>query len=45
MEAMTGPAIGYTNMGDLLTELGQNYSDGITRRYRRLGDVCPGGQS
>ena len=31
MEAMTGPAIGYANMGDLLTELGQNYSDGITR--------------
>ena len=31
MEAMTGPAIGYANMGDLLTELGQNYSDGINR--------------
>lgn len=31
MEAMTGPAIGYANMGDLLTELGQNYSDGVTR--------------
>ena len=31
MEAITGPAIGYANMGDLLTELGQNYSDGITR--------------
>ena len=31
MEAMTGPTIGYANMGDLLTELGQNYSDGITR--------------
>ena len=31
MEAMTGPAIGFANMGDLLTELGQNYSDGITR--------------
>ena len=29
MEAMTGPAIGYANMGDLLTELGQNYSDKI----------------
>lgn len=31
MEAMTGPAIGYANMGDLLTELGQNYSHGINR--------------
>ena len=31
MEAMTGPTIGYANMGDLLTELGQNYSDGVTR--------------
>ena len=31
MEAMTGPAIGYANMGDLLTEMGQNYSDGIKR--------------
>ena len=31
MEAMTGPAIGYANMGDLLTELGQNYSNGINR--------------
>jgi hypothetical protein len=31
MEAMTGPTIGYVNMEDVLTELGQNYSDGITR--------------
>ena len=31
MEAMTGPVIGYANMGDLLTELGQNYSDGVSR--------------
>ena len=31
MEAMTGPTIGYVNMDDVLTELGQNYSDGITR--------------
>ena len=28
---LPGPAIGYANMGDLLTELGQNYSDGVTR--------------
>ena len=31
MEAMTGPTIGYVSMDDVLTELGQNYSDGITR--------------
>ena len=31
MEAMTGPVIGYVTMDDVLTELGQNYSDGITR--------------
>lgn len=31
MEAMTGPAIGYVSMDDVLTELGQNYSDGINR--------------
>ena len=31
MEAMTGPAVGYVNMGDVLTELGQNYSDGVNR--------------
>ena len=31
MEAMTGPAVGYANMGDVLTELGQNYSDGTGR--------------
>ncbi len=31
MEAMTGPAIGYVSMEDVLTELGQNYSDGVTR--------------
>ena len=29
MEAITGPAIGYVTMGDVLTELGQNYSDGV----------------
>ena len=31
MEAMTGPTIGYVSMDDVLTELGQNYSDGVTR--------------
>lgn len=31
MEAMTGPTIGYVSMDDVLTELGQNYSDGINR--------------
>ena len=31
MEAITGPAIGYATMGDVLTELGQNYSDGVNR--------------
>ena len=31
MESMTGPTIGYVSMDDVLTELGQNYSDGITR--------------
>lgn len=31
MEAMTGPFIGYATMDDVLTELGQNYSDGVTR--------------
>ena len=31
MEAMTGPTVGYVTMDDLLTELGQNYSDGVTR--------------
>ena len=31
MEAMTGPVIGYVSMGDVLTELGQNYSDGVAR--------------
>ena len=31
MEAITGPAIGYAAMSDVLTELGQNYSDGVNR--------------
>ena len=31
MEAITGPSIGYVTMDDVLTELGQNYSDGVTR--------------
>lgn len=31
MEALTGPVIGYVSMDDVLTELGQNYSDGVTR--------------
>jgi len=31
MEAMTGLTIGYVSMDDVLTELGQNYSDGVTR--------------
>ena len=31
MEALTGPTIGYVSMDDVLTELGQNYSDGVTR--------------
>lgn len=31
MEAITGPTIGYVTMDDVLTELGQNYSDGVNR--------------
>ena len=31
MEAITGPTIGYVSMDDVLTELGQNYSDGASR--------------
>lgn len=31
MEAITGPTIEYTTMDDVITELGQNYSDGVNR--------------
>jgi hypothetical protein len=31
MEAITGPTIGYAGMDDVITELGQNYSDGVNR--------------
>jgi len=31
MEAMTGLTIGLASMGDILTEAGQNYSDGVSR--------------
>ncbi len=31
MEAITGPTIGYVTMDDVITELGQNYSHGVTR--------------
>lgn len=31
MEAITGPSVGYVTMDDVLTEVGQNYSDGVTR--------------
>jgi len=31
MEAITGPTIEYVTMDDVITELGQNYSDGVTR--------------
>ena len=31
MEAITGPTIEYATMDDVITELGQNYSDGVNR--------------
>lgn len=31
MEAITGPSIGYVTMDDIMTEVGQNYSDGVNR--------------
>jgi hypothetical protein len=31
MEAITGPSIGYVTMDDVITEVGQNFSDGVNR--------------